>query len=425
MNYPQAIAYLYGLASRGVQPGLTRFEAALALRGRPQHALPSVLVAGTNGKGSVATMIAAMLTASGHKVGLYTSPHMHRLVERFRIAGRPVAERTLARKVTALKPFLEHPETPPLTFFEVGTLLAFELFREAGCDVMVLEVGLGGRLDSTNVVTPLVSVIASVALDHTDRLGSTLAQIAREKAGIIKPGVPVVSGVSDASARRVVRQKARAARSPLYELGREVRVTAAEGTCEVEVAGQRCPRLRVPLAGAYQNQNLACAVAAIAALPKRFAADQTSVRKGLLRTRWPGRLELLPGSPSVLCDAAHNPHAAEALARHLSATRASHARRVLLYGAMRDKDHARMIAILRPQVDALVFTSVPLSRAESAHELARRYGGEAREQPEKALRLARKLAGTRGLVVACGSIFVMSAVRACVLGLRTDPPIAL
>lgn len=425
MNYRQAVEYLYGLASRGMQPGLARFERALALRGNPERAVPSVLVAGTNGKGSVATMLASVLSRGGHRVGLFTSPHMHRLVERFRVDGRPVAQRVLARQVTALRSFLEQPTTPPLTFFEVTTLLAFELFRDLGCGIMVLEVGLGGRLDSTNVVTPQLSVITSIALDHTERLGPTLAHVAREKAGIIKRGVPVVSGVRDPAARRATRARARRMEAPLLELERDFGVSRRGQLHEVRVAGLVFSRLRLSLRGDYQADNLACAVAALTQLPTRFRPDETNLRRGLSSVRWPGRLELLAGAPCVLCDAAHNPHAAEALARHLSGLKATFRRRVLLYGAMRDKDHAQMIALLAPQVDALVFTSVPLSRAATARALAQRYGGVAREAPEQALGLAQKLAGRNGLVVACGSIFVMAAVRARVLGLRADPPIAL
>jgi len=425
VNYRQALEYLYALAPRGMRPGHDRLGRALALRGHPERSLPSVLVAGTNGKGSVATMVASVLAADGRRVGLFTSPHMHRLVERFRISGRPIAERKLAQRVTALRPFLDDPRHPALTFFEVATLLAFELFRDERCELMVLEVGLGGRLDSTNVVTPLVSVITSIALDHTDRLGPTLVHVAREKAGIIKASVPVVSGARAPAPAAAIRARARKLKAPLLELDRDFAAEPHGRTYRVRVGALQFDGLASPLGGDYQSDNLACAVAALTLLPARFRPDELSLRRGLARVRWPGRLELLPGEPSVLCDAAHNPHAAQALARHLAAMSSASPRRVLLYGAMRDKDHASMIALLRSHFVAIVFTSVATERAESARALAARYGGEAREEPEKALRLARKLAGKRGLVVACGSIFVMAAVRASVLGLRSDPPIAL
>jgi len=433
MQYRECIEYLYSLESRGISPGLSRVQKALALRGDPQRAYPCVLVAGTNGKGSVATSIATVLQAAGHKVGLYTSPHLHRLVERFQIAGRPVSERALTREVNALRRFVETRGTPQLTFFELCTLLAFELFRSARCDVVVLEVGLGGRLDATNVVRPLVSVITSIALDHTDRLGPTVAHVAREKAGIIKPGVPVVVGERAADALRVIRARARRQGAPLYTIDREFSVlrggeppsARAGEPLSVRVGTRRIDKLRTPLNGAYQADNLACAVAALLSLPPRLAVDERSLRRGLLRVRWPGRLELLAGAPAVLCDAAHNPHAALALAEHLARIRGDYTRSVLLFGAMRDKDHASMLDLLRPHVDALIFARAHTPRAESAALLAERYGGEAIERVPDALVRARKLAGKRGLIIACGSIFLMAEVRARALALRTDPLIAL
>lgn len=395
MNYTQALSYLYALEPRGMQPGLSRMERVLALRGHPERGLKVVLVAGTNGKGSIATMIAAGLRG---RVGLFTSPHMHRLVERFRIAGRPVAESRLAHALSDLKRTLDAPGTPALTFFEICTVLALELFR--GCDAVVLEVGLGGRLDATNVVRPLVSVIGSIALDHTEWLGPTLAHVAREKAGIIKPGVPVIVGTREPTARRVILARARRLRAPALCLDRDF-----------------APQPGAPLPGAFQADNYAIAQAALRALPARYRAAKAR------RVRWPGRLELLPGAPDVLCDAAHNPHAAAALAEHIA--RSAYARRVLLFGAMRDKDHAAMIELLAPHVDALVFARAHTPRAESAQLLAKCYHGEALESVPRALQRARKLAGKNGLVIACGSIFLMAEVRALVLGLRTDPPIAL
>jgi dihydrofolate synthase / folylpolyglutamate synthase len=425
MNYRECIEYLYGLESRGISPGLSRVQKALALRGNPELAYPCILVAGTNGKGSVAASLASVLGAGGHKVGLYTSPHLHRLVERFQIAGKPVSERALTRQVNALRSFVESEGTPRLTFFELNTVLAFELFRAARCDVVVLEVGLGGRLDATNVVTPLVSVITSIALDHTDRLGPTLRHVAREKAGIIKPSVPVVVGTREPLPLRTIRARAKRLGAPLLAIDHEF-VVVAEGEQRTVTLGERhIKALRTPLLGAYQADNLACTVAALSLLPERFSVPERALRRGLSRVRWPGRLELLPGAPDVLCDAAHNPHAAHALADHLARIRGDYTRTVLLFGAMRDKDHALMLDLLRPHCDASIFSRAHTPRAESAEVLADRYGGEAIERVPAALARARKLAGKRGLIIACGSIFLMAEVRARVLGVRADPSIAL
>ncbi|MDB4988318.1 MAG: Dihydrofolate synthase [Myxococcaceae bacterium] len=425
MDYRHAIEFLYALAPRGIDLSLERMKRALSLRGHPERASPSIVVAGTNGKGSVATMIASVLARAGHKVGLFTSPHLHRLVERFQIEGKPVSERALARGMSSLHAFLVSEVAPPLTFFEICTLLAFELFRAAKCDIIVLEVGLGGRLDATNVVTPLVSVITSIALDHTNILGDTLALIAREKAGIIKPSVPVVVGERGAEARRVIKARATRVKAQLVAIERDFDVEHTEAGHAVWLHQQRLEGLCVPLAGAFQADNLACAVAALLQLEGRFAIDARTLRRGLARVRWPGRLELLEGTPAVLCDAAHNPHAAAALAAHLASTAGHYAKRVLLFGAMRDKQHAEMLALLRPRVDAVVFATAHTPRAESALALQALYGGEAFETVAPALARARKLAGKRGLVVACGSIFVMAEVRALTLKIAADPLIAL
>ncbi len=426
MRYAEATRYLYALAPRGVQLGLSRMERALALRGNPERAFPSIIVAGTNGKGSVSAMIAASLRASGLKVGLYTSPHLHRLVERFRVQGRPLSQRELARRVTELAPWLERAETPELTFFEVCTLIAFEVFRDHGCEVAVLEVGLGGRLDATNTVSPLLSVITRVARDHADKLGDTLSAIAREKAGIIKPGVPVVVGVRDPTALRVICARARRLKAPASLLGRDFTAHAQGQGYAVSVDGTRLERLALPLSGTYQAENLACAVAALLALRARgLAVDERAIRRGLAQVRWPGRLELIEGRPDVLLDAAHNPDAAHALAHHLARLRPRYRRVVLLFGVLSDKEHAVMLEALLAQVDEHVFTTPATPRALPAATLARRWGGRALEDPVRALRAARRVAGSGGLVVVAGSIFLMAAVRAVLLEEPSDPVIAM
>jgi dihydrofolate synthase/folylpolyglutamate synthase len=410
-----------------VKLGLSRVHEALALRGHPERAVKAVIVAGTNGKGSVSSMIASALTASGHRTGLYTSPHLHRMVERFRVDGRPVSQRDFAQRVSEIRPFLLDPRTPKLTFFEACTLLAFEIFRDAGCDRVVLEVGLGGRLDATNVVDPMLSVITRIALDHQDRLGSTLAEIAREKAGVIHRQVPVVTGEREGEALEVIRRTARSRRAPLWCRGRDFEVRESDEGLWVSVGAAEHGPFVVPLAGAYQADNVAIAVAALVRLS---ACDPMltprALRKGLSRVRFPGRLELIEGAPSVLLDAAHNPDACDGLRQHLvSMPRSARGKRVLLFGCMRDKDHARMLALLGPCFDQIVFTTADSPRAMPATELVARYGEKAVSSPADALALARRAAGKSGLVVVAGSIFVMATVRAELLGLRMDPPIAM
>lgn len=426
MRYEEAVSYLYALTPRGVKLGLSRMQEALVLRGHPERAFRSLLVAGTNGKGSVAATLSSVLCASGTKVGLFTSPHLHQLVERFRINGRPISKAELARRVTELAPFLESDDTPELTFFEVTTLLAFEIFRDHGCAWAVLEVGLGGRLDATNVVTPEVSVITKIALDHADRLGNSLRDIAREKAGILRPKVPVVLGVRAPEAQKAILAKARRLGCPTLVIERDFHAERTESGYRVQVADFSFSRLKLALSGDYQADNLACALAVVSALRARGVdIPDRAIRAGVLRTRWPGRLELLEGAPSVLLDAAHNPDACLALAAYLRELRPKYAKIVLLFGVMVDKEYAAMLKLLLPEVDAHVFATPHTARALPASSLGKKWGGDVRDEPVKAFRRAQKIAGKRGLVVAAGSIFLMSAVRSFVLGLASDPPIAM
>jgi dihydrofolate synthase/folylpolyglutamate synthase len=426
VRYEAAIRYLNGLEPRGITLGLARVSRALAARGSPERSFVSIHVAGTNGKGSVAAMIASVLRQSGLRVGLFTSPHLHRLVERFCVNGRSMPRAELARRVSELAPWLARPSTPALSFFEICTLLGFEWFRDQRCDVVVLEVGLGGRLDATNVVQPALGVITNIGLDHTDRLGPSLRHIAREKAGIIKPRVPVVVGARDAQALSVIRARARRLRAPLWCIDGEFSAHARGALCDVRVGDQLLHGLRAPLPGAHQLDNLACAVAALQVLAGRgFRVDERALRRGLSRVRWPGRLELIPGAPDVLCDAAHNPDACAELARYLDGFAHAYTRKVLLFGVLRDKDHARMLALLLPHFDELVFVTPASPRALLSGALRARFGGAAFDDVDSALRYARKRAGRRGLVVAAGSIVAMSSVRARLLGVGEDPKIAL
>jgi dihydrofolate synthase / folylpolyglutamate synthase len=423
--YADALAHLYALEPRGIRLGLDRVRAGLGLLGDPHVGLPVIHVAGSNGKGSVAAMLSAVLARAGYRTGLYTSPHLHRFVERIRIDGRPVREGEVVRGVGRLRRALATPGAPELTFFECATLLAFDLFRERQCDVAVLEVGLGGRLDATNVVeAPAVCVITQLTLEHTDRLGDTLAAVAREKAGILKKGVPAVVTARAPEARRVIAARARRLGVPVLWLDRDFAVEGEGRRVTVRVGDMRVEGVPVPLAGEHQRHNLAAVVAAVRTLEARgFPVSAAALREGLSRVRWPGRIEQVRGRPPVLLDAAHNPDGCAALARHLD--RLPPGRRVLLFGAMADKDHERMLACFDGRVDERVFTAPDVGRAADPRDLARLRPGRVVQGVRKALTQARRAAGARGLVVVAGSIFVMAEARAALFGCRADPPIAM
>lgn len=403
-SYEEVLAELYALSARGIEPGLERMRAALARAGHPERELRVVHVAGTNGKGSVSAMVATGLAAAGHRVGLYTSPHLTTLTERVRVMGAPpIGRADVVDAWARLREAVIGDGAPKLTFFEALTVLALELFRGRALDVVALEVGLGGRLDATNVFErPLACAITRIGIDHTRFLGSDLASIAREKAGILRAGVPAVIGPQREEARLAIEREASRVGAPLRWV---------EGGARSE------PRPR--LQGEHQHENAAVALGVLEALSEQgLSADG---RAAVEEVEWPGRLERVEVNGPFLLDAAHNADGCEALAAHLASRPR---RRVLIFGAMADKDWRAMLAILRPHVSAVVCAAPPLSRAERPEVIAAACGGHPAEHARHAIALARELAGDDEVVVA-GSIYLMGEIRGLLLGLEADPPIAM
>lgn len=416
MTYEESLRWLYALQPRGIRLELDRMRAALALRGDPQRGLAVVHVAGTNGKGSTSAMIERGLRAAGKKTGLYTSPHLHSFTERIRIGGEPIARDEVARRATEVRAMLETGGAPELTFFEVATLLAFEAFRDARCDVVVLEVGLGGRLDATNVIErPLACAITGIALDHQVYLGGTIAEIATEKAGILKRGVPAVIGrVSDEAWEAIVARADDVGVSALVPADAE---RSDDGTLRVVSGPWRMAHLEVGLAGAHQRDNAAVAAVVLSIL----GVGERAIREGLAEARWPGRLERIG---SAIVDAAHNPDGARALAEHLRGLPRT-GPRVLVFGAMADKAWREMLAILGPEVDRVIAVAPPMPRAERAVAIAEAAGGEIAGSIPEGVDRARALAAEDGLVIVAGSIFVLAEARAHLLGIPSEPPIPM
>jgi dihydrofolate synthase/folylpolyglutamate synthase len=402
----QLLERLYGLAPRGAQLGLERVRAASALFGHPERRYSSLHVAGTNGKGSVSAMTAAMALEAGVRVGLYTSPHLCRFDERIQIDGRPVPEDAL---LPALEEVLDR--CPELTFFETATVAAFHLFARFGVELAVVEVGLGGRLDATNVLeAPRATAITRIAFDHTDRLGATLAAIAREKAGIAKPGVPLFLGPLAPEALAEVEARAEAVGAPVRRTDRDAELAAFV---------ERHPPA---LEGAHQRENARIAVA----LGRQAGLSERAVAEGLRRVRWQGRLETIatPGGEFLL-DAAHNADGAEALAAELRAKGVAPEGVALVFGSMADKDYPAMLAALAPLAGHRVYVAPEGRRAADPAAMVHLAPGAVAAHPEHALELGRKAVGASGLVVVAGSIFLVGAVRALLLGLPRDPPVAL
>lgn len=406
--------------------GLENISTLCEALGHPERSFRSVLVAGTNGKGSVTAMVETALTAAGHRAARYTSPHLVRLEERFVMLGREAGTDALgsaaARVQAAAERLVAAGTLAALpTFFECTTAVAFELFHEAAIDLAVLEVGLGGRLDATNVVRPIVTAITSIDFDHQAQLGSSLASIAAEKAGIIKGAAPVVCGPLPQEAARVVREAAGARGAAVVRAAERVAMTPVRGgAVDVATEARRLPAVTLGLEGAHQRDNACVAVAILEELERLgVRVPDAAVRAGLTEVRWPARLERFdtPGGP-VLLDAAHNPAGAAALAAYL---RGQGARDLtLVFGVMRDKDVRGMLGALAggapPLWGAVVCTAAPGGRALDAAALAslaqEAVGPQvpvaAIADPAAALAHAQD----RGRpVVAAGSIFLIGPLR--------------
>ena len=372
--------YLASLEQFGIKLGLETIRALCETLGDPQYSWPSVLIAGTNGKGSVAAFTSEALRAAGHRVGRYTSPHLIRLEERFHIDGRPVTSGALDEALDRIRRAVsELQRTGRLdvhpTYFEVTTAAAFWLFSSARVDTAVLEVGLGGRFDATNVVTPLVTCITTIAHDHEQYLGTSLTDIAREKAGIIKPGVPVVIGELPPEARYVVAGTCRERSAPLVEafsgVGATTSIESGVTVMSLTTPERQYDGVRLGLRGDHQAHNAVVAVRVLESLDARgVRVPPEAVRHGLEAAEWPARLDLrvLKDGRRALIDGAHNPAGAEALSRYLR--REWPGGLPIVFGAMRDKDLPGMLAPLAPLARPLVLTQGPGARSASVSELA-------------------------------------------------------
>lgn len=415
MNYRAALKRLGALKRFGIRPGLERIERALAVFGSPQHRLKVIQIAGTNGKGSTAAFADALCTAAGLRVARYTSPHLVRYRERMVIAGAEISEAEMAEKCHRLL-----DACPEITLFEASTAIAFAAFADAHVDVAVIEAGLGGRLDSTNVfAAPLVSVITGVALDHTEILGPTKAAIAVEKAGIFKANCPAVVACDDAAAMQVLQQCAEKLAAPFYRFGDEIELWRDAAGYHYRGPDGELQFTELGLRGAHQLSNAALALAATGqALATLGISLSDAARRTALQTAtWPGRLELLHG---FLLDGAHNPDAAQRLAQALPEI-AQGRPMTLIFGAMQDKDAAAMLAILAPLMSRLILTRAPSPRACDPAELQQHVAVAEAHALDAALLIGRGISEAGGLVVVAGSLLLVGEVRQQLTGEATDP----
>lgn len=421
MTYQEALERLDRAQILGGHLGLDHTRELLARLGSPERRLRFVHVAGTNGKGSTAALLDSCLRQAGYRTGLYTSPHLTRCNERFRVNGAPVSDETLAGALSRVLAEADRIPGSPAQF-ELLTCAAFLCFLEAGCGIVVLEVGLGGRLDATNVIpVPEAAVITRIGLDHTELLGDTLEKIAREKAGIIKTGGTVVLGDRTPAVVREVQDICRRRASALH-LARPARLLSRSLEGQVFAWGP-CPELELSLLGPHQLQNAATALETLEVLEGRgWKVPPQAVREGLRRAVWPGRMELAARHPDILIDGGHNRQCAEAVAESLRTLYPGKKCRFLL-GVLADKDVDGILQTLVPLAEEIAAVTPDSPRALPAQALCRRLEegfqfrrAAAFERPAQALESLRGRAGAEDVICACGSLYLVGEVRAA-LGL--------
>jgi dihydrofolate synthase / folylpolyglutamate synthase len=428
MSYLQSVEFLYGLQKHGIKPGLGPIQELLDRLEHPERRYRSLHIGGTNGKGSTATVAASMLQAAGYRVGLYTSPHLVEFRERIRVNGNLITEERVAVLTDCVRAAVGGPREP--TFFEFTTAMAFQQFADAGVDVAVVEVGLGGRFDATNVLMPAAAAITNVALDHQEYLGETISEIAYEKAGIIKPGVPVVVGRVSGEAMAVLSRVAGERGAPLKRLHGDFKVSGkSPARFRYEGLKASYDELACPLAGRHQLDNVACALALLEAVSEQgLPVSEGAAREGLRAVRWAGRLETVESRPTLVLDGAHNPDAAAVVALYLDDFRRQHSgsRVIVVLGMMRDKDREGFLDHLLPHADEVIVTQARVSRSATAQELeasVRARGRTANLIPDlaDAISLARRVAAPDDLILVTGSLMLVGEAKAILLGCGLSP----
>ena len=425
MDYQEALSWIHGIQRYGMNPGLDRIQALLDALGNPQNKLKFLHIGGSNGKGSVAAFAARILEAAGYRVGLYTSPYLVQFTNRMAINGVDISQERLVELVERVKPLVEKiAENPDLghpTEFEVVTAIAFTYFSEESPDLVVLEVGLGGRLDATNVINPLAAIITTISLEHTQVLGNTVEEIAGEKAGIIKEKADVITGVTG-RALEVIKEKARQKRANLFCLGREFTTETVSVNLEGQIFHYRGLQrtyndLRLVMLGDYQPGNAALALAALEVLEQKgFTLTEDAVRSGLESTRWPGRLEIMRRAPLVVLDGAHNLEAFKGLRRSIEST-FSYRHLVLVLGILDDKAIEDILQEILPLAGTVILTTPNSPRAADPwllQEKAARLVSvpvHVVEDIHGAVSLALSMVRAPDMVLIAGSLYLISDAR--------------
>ena len=429
MNYEKALASLDKLEAHGIFLGLDRIRRLLKELGDPHHRFRSIHIAGTNGKGSTASYIVSVLKESGYRTGLYTSPHLNRFTERITISGEEIPHEKVAHYTEKLFDIIHSsgPDFKP-TYFEVTTAMAFAYFAEELVDFAVIETGLGGRLDATNVVIPEISLITNVALEHTDYLGETIEEIAREKGGIIKTGVDIITGEVDPRVLKVLQEICEKQGSRLVRADHEIRAgqitkDPSRGSRTFDFRGEaaRWDGVSIALLGPFQVRNALLALGALESLIRKgVSIPEAALRRGLSNARWPGRMEVISHDPFVMVDGAHNPHAAEALLTALEED-LDYRRLILVIGILQDKDIPAVVNPLIPYAAHLVLTKPENTRGSDPHLLSKTIQQPGlkvwvKDRIPEAVDFAGSLYEKGDLILVTGSLYTVGEARGYLLG---------
>ncbi|MGM0426637.1 MAG: bifunctional folylpolyglutamate synthase/dihydrofolate synthase [Thermodesulfobacteriota bacterium] len=410
VRYQEAVNRLYGLQKYGIKFGLSKTTNLLQKFGNPQAGQRYIHIAGTNGKGSVAAFIGSILQEAGLKVGLYSSPHLVRFTERFRINNREMDQDTATELIEALDAVFVQEEPP--TFFEATTAMALIYFAREKTDVSILEVGMGGRLDATNVITPMVSGITSIGMEHREFLGDRLTDIAAEKAGIIKPGVDVITSASQPAVVDLLQATALQKDAQLWRVGKEIRYRATRSGFHYTGPGLGLKGVTLGLKGTFQNRNAALALGIVERLiQKGYAISPKNIIDGLAHTHWPGRMQVVNPSPLIIIDGAHNPAAIRSLAASVC-KEFRYRRMILVIGVMADKALYPVLKGIVPLADYIIYTRPAYARAAPPERLmatAAPLGkpGETAVTLSLGLNRAREMADSRDMILVCGSLFTV------------------
>ena len=410
MTYHDAIEYLFGLQKYGIKFGLSKTANLLKAFGNPHIGQAYIHIAGSNGKGSVAASLESILINSGLKVGFYSSPHLVRFTERFRINGREIEQNVVVQIVAELRDIID-PKHPP-TFFEVTTAMALIYFEREGTDIAIMEVGMGGRLDATNIITPVVSAITNISLEHQFFLGRRLIDIAGEKAGIIKRNVDLVTAATQPHVIKFFKGICNEKRSHFWRVGEDIRFRTKGKKLNYYGLKHTYRDLELRLVGRFQARNTALCLAVTEILEKKgYNISEEHVREGLKNTFWPGRMQVVSSEPLIILDGAHNPGAIRELTSALE-HEFEYGQLILVLGVMEDKDIADMIRRIVPLADYAIYTrpdyyrsAEPADLMEAATTLGK--PGEIIRKIPEALKRAKELAGPQDLILVCGSFFTV------------------